>query len=147
MTKVPSQVVKLKQKRRTLKNRGYAQNCRSKRMVQRQVTMMTTNMSNDDDLDVQDLEVNNRQLLSNTERMRTELDRVVQVTHHRFVFFIIVKCLGAKSPAGEAAGVHEAPRRVHGGEEGSRSGQHVSHRGKKGGKLWRCKPICFAFLE
>ena len=29
---------------------------------------------------VQDLEVNNRQLLSNTERMRTELDRVVQVT-------------------------------------------------------------------
>ena len=33
----------------------------------------------DDDLDVQDLEVNNRQLLSNTERMRTELDRVVQV--------------------------------------------------------------------
>ena len=43
--------------------------------------MMTTMMMrNDDELDAQDLEVNNRQLLSNTERMRTELDRVVQVT-------------------------------------------------------------------
>ena len=134
-----SQVVKLKQKRRTLKNRGYAQNCRSKRMVQRQVMMMTTNMSNDDDLDVQDLEVNNRQLLSNTERMRAELDRVVQVTptptpishqHHSFELVnISFKCSGAESFAGKAAGVHEAPRGVHGGgQEGARRAgkQHVS---------------------
>ena len=112
-------MVKLKQKRRTLKNRGYAQNCRSKRMVQRQVTMMPTIMSNDDDLDVQDLEVNNRQLLSNTERMRTELDRVVQVAALSLSwFFISVECLGTKSTAGEAARVHEAPCRVHGGKKG-----------------------------
>ena len=53
------QVAKVKQKRRTLKNRGYAQNCRSKRMVQRQ-----------------DLEVTNTSLCKEMQALVNELDEV-----------------------------------------------------------------------
>lgn len=55
------QVIRLKQKRRTLKNRGYAQNCRSKRLQQKQ-----------------DLETTNRSLQNEIHRMKVELARVTQ---------------------------------------------------------------------
>ncbi|XP_076269426.1 uncharacterized protein LOC143202047 [Rhynchophorus ferrugineus] len=55
------EVARLKQKRRTLKNRGYAQNCRSKRIQQRQ-----------------DLEQTNRSLQHEVQKLKTELSKVAQ---------------------------------------------------------------------
>ncbi|KAK9870375.1 hypothetical protein WA026_007941 [Henosepilachna vigintioctopunctata] len=55
------QIAKLKQKRRTLKNRGYAQNCRHKRLEQRQ-----------------HLEQANRELQVELHKTKSELARVIQ---------------------------------------------------------------------
>ncbi|CAG7835787.1 unnamed protein product [Allacma fusca] len=54
-------VVRLKQKRRTLKNRGYAQNCRTKRLQQRN-----------------QLEDQNRRLQNELQKTKNELHRIMQ---------------------------------------------------------------------
>ncbi|KAI5736906.1 transcription factor MafB-like [Diaphorina citri] len=59
------QIAKLKAKRRTLKNRGYAQNCRSKRLHQRQ-----------------ELEVTNKHLQQQLQKMKSEIKQIVEERNH-----------------------------------------------------------------
>ena len=55
------EILRIKQKRRTLKNRGYAQNCRSKRMLQRF-----------------ELEKDNNSLQSELSRLQQQVTRLTQ---------------------------------------------------------------------
>lgn len=80
------EVVRLKQKRRTLKNRGYAQNCRSKRLQQRQ-----------------DLESMNRSLQNELHRVKMELARVAQ---ERDLLKQRINVNGRQAPSANNPGLH-----------------------------------------
>ncbi|XP_063982922.1 uncharacterized protein LOC135165499 isoform X2 [Diachasmimorpha longicaudata] len=75
------EIVRLKQKRRTLKNRGYAQNCRSKRLQQRH-DLETTNRTLSAEL--QQLRLNNAQLVQERDmyKQRYEMMRARQNQQH-----------------------------------------------------------------
>ncbi|GAB1859036.1 Transcription factor MafA [Camponotus japonicus] len=75
------QVVRLKQKRRTLKNRGYAQNCRSKRLQQRQ-DLETTNRNLQNELQRTKIDVARLQQERDLYKQRYEMLRARQNHHH-----------------------------------------------------------------
>lgn len=81
------QIMKLKQKRRTLKNRGYAHNCRSKRLQQRQ-----------------DLEQRNRSLQHELHRLKTELSRTIQERDLLRQRLELQRCAGIDSGIGSLNG-------------------------------------------
>ncbi|XP_014479698.1 PREDICTED: transcription factor Maf isoform X1 [Dinoponera quadriceps] len=75
------EVVRLKQKRRTLKNRGYAQNCRSKRLQQRH-DLETTNRNLQNELQRTKLELSRLQQECDLYKQRYEMLRTQQSHHH-----------------------------------------------------------------
>ncbi|KAJ2953642.1 hypothetical protein O0L34_g1254 [Tuta absoluta] len=90
-------VTRLKQKRRTLKNRGYAQNCRSKRLQQRQ-ELELTNRSLQDELHVLQLQV-------------------ARVTHERDLLKQRLALVGRDHSSAQHHASHHAPPTPHSSPE------------------------------